>query len=484
MVGAVLNGKWKLTKLLGMGGMGAVFAAQNVHNDTLAAVKILHPEFNHEQQILHRFLAEAQTAQRLRHPNITEVYEYAQAEDGSPYLVMELLQGTSLADYMDGGTPIEVHEASPIIYQVLQALVAAHAQGVVHRDIKPDNVFLVDDTEGRVIVKVLDFGIAKVMDVAGGMGSKTRTGVLLGTPGFMSPEQIKNSKAVDPRSDLWSVGAIFYEMLTAKGPFEAPTEFAQLTAVLTQDPIPIAKVAPHLAGWQGFFDRALARDLSNRFPTAVAMAQALVQAARTLSGKQPGSAVGVEVSSAPGASQATLEFDGMEGATRVLPRVDDASVYGPVSQISHQLSTLADPLQPIAPSSQPASQIAAGSVLSTASGSGAGVATMPVAQHAVSQVPQHAPSQLPYRGASQIPPSSVGPSTDRVQAYAQSAALASTTMQSSPVSHPYALQTPNSRVVSGLRGMDPIFLLVFGLVCFVIGLVVGGVGVHLVSFMV
>jgi serine/threonine protein kinase len=287
MVGAVLNGKWKLIRLLGEGGMGSVFAAEGLQGQGQRAIKMLHPEFVNEPQILSRFFAEAYAAQQLQHPNIAKVYEHTQAEDGTPYLVIELLQGIPLSEYVKPGQPIPVAQAAPIVYGVLQALVAAHARNIVHRDLKPDNIFLVPDAAGRHIVKVLDFGIAKVMDAAGGMGSKTRTGMMLGTPGYMSPEQIKNAKAVDPRSDLWSVGVMFYEMVTGKEAFDAPTDFAKLTAVLTQDPKPIAQVAPHLAGWHDFFTRAMARDPAARFASADDMARALLTTARALAGAAP-----------------------------------------------------------------------------------------------------------------------------------------------------------------------------------------------------
>lgn len=287
MVGAVLNGKWKLSKLLGEGGMGAVFAADGLNGEGRRAIKILHPEFVNEPQILQRFFAEAYAAQQLQHPNVAKVYEHAQAEDGSPYLVMELLEGIPLSEYVQPGQAIPVAQAAPIVYGVLQALVAAHGQNIVHRDLKPDNIYLVPDAAGRYTVKVLDFGIAKVMDAAGGMGSKTRTGMMLGTPGYMSPEQIKNAKSVDPRSDLWSVGVMFYEMVTGDEAFQAPTDFAKLTAVLTQDPRPISEVAPHLVGWQDFFSRAMARDPNGRFRTADDMARVLLATARALAGAAP-----------------------------------------------------------------------------------------------------------------------------------------------------------------------------------------------------
>jgi serine/threonine-protein kinase len=289
LVGAVLNGRWRLIRLLGEGGMGAVYEADSTLGEGKRAIKLLHQEFVKEDQILQRFYAEAQATRALVHPNIAQVLDSATAEDGTPYLVMELLVGTPLAGYMESGTPIPPSHAIPIIYGVLQALTVAHNQRLVHRDLKPDNLFLVRDARGAMVVKVLDFGIAKVMDVAGGMGQKTRTGVLLGTPGYMSPEQIKNSKGVDPRTDLWSVGIILYEMLTAKQPFPADNEFARLTSVLTEEVVPIEKSAPQLAAWAPFFTRALAKEPSQRFQTADEMAQALSTMAHTGSWQPPGS---------------------------------------------------------------------------------------------------------------------------------------------------------------------------------------------------
>ncbi|MBL9022588.1 MAG: serine/threonine protein kinase [Myxococcales bacterium] len=275
LVGAVFNGRWKLTRLVGEGGMGAVYEAQGVRGEGVRAIKVLHPEFVTEEQILQRFVAEAQAVRSLNHPNIAQIFDNQRAEDGTPYLVMEFLQGSPLSSAMPPGQPMQQERAAGIMLGVLQALGLAHARGIVHRDLKPDNLFLVPDGRGNQLVKVLDFGIAKVMDAAGGMGSKTKTGVLLGTPGYMSPEQIRNSKGVDPRSDLWSVGIILYEMLTGREAFTAENEFQRLTMVLTQEVRSIAEVAPQLAHWAPFFQRALSKDLNRRFQSAQEMAQAL-----------------------------------------------------------------------------------------------------------------------------------------------------------------------------------------------------------------
>jgi serine/threonine protein kinase len=279
LVGAVLSRRWKLVRLLGEGGMGEVYAAEPVGGGPHVAVKILRPEYLTEPQVLSRFLEEAQLCMRLIHPNIVRMLESTSAEDGSPYLVMELLDGVPLGAYTDNGGRVPVAQAVPILQGILAGLAAAHAQGVVHRDLKPDNAFLTRAPDGTFVVKVLDFGIAKVMEAAGGMGNRTRTGMLLGTPGYMSPEQIKNARNVDQRADLWSAGVMFYEMLTGRVAFPAPTEYARLTAVLASEPEPIERVDPALAPLVPFLKRALAKNRDERFGSALEMARALAAAA-------------------------------------------------------------------------------------------------------------------------------------------------------------------------------------------------------------
>ncbi|WP_438018432.1 serine/threonine-protein kinase [Sorangium sp. So ce315] len=299
LVGAVLNGRFRIVRLLGEGGMGAVYEADGLRGEGKRAIKVLHPEFTQDEQVLHRFFAEAEATKGFVHQNIASVFEAARAEDGTPYLVMELLQGVPLSAYINAGNPIPPQQAVPIIHEVLQALMAAHAHKVIHRDLKPENLFLVRDPRGGFRVKVLDFGIAKVMDAAGGMGLKTRAGTLLGTPGYMSPEQIKNAQGVDARTDLWSVGIIFYEMLTATQPFPAENEFARLTAVLAKEVRPIEHVAPHLAAWSLFFQRALSKDVNGRFQSAEEMAQTLGAIAHRTGVATPGAWADPQASLAP-----------------------------------------------------------------------------------------------------------------------------------------------------------------------------------------
>ncbi len=273
LVGAVLNRRFRLVRLLGEGGMGAVYEADCAEGKR--AVKVLHEEFNKIEEVRRRFFAEAEATQNLRHPNIVSALESAIAEDGSPYIVMELLQGESLGERLEGQQTISAAEAWPIMNQVLSALAVAHAARIVHRDLKPDNVFLSKDAQGNTFVRLLDFGIAKIMDAAGGMGSKTKTGALIGTAGYMSPEQIKSAKSVDHRTDLWAMGTMLYQMLTGALPFRGDDDFTRLTAVIVGTATPIETIAPQHARFSGFFQRAFAKEVEHRFQSAEEMQRVL-----------------------------------------------------------------------------------------------------------------------------------------------------------------------------------------------------------------
>jgi serine/threonine protein kinase len=275
LTGAVLSRRWRIAHKLGDGGMGEVYAADPIGGGARVAIKVLRQEFLTDAPVVARFVEEGRTCVGLIHPNIVRVLESAEAEDRSPYIVMELLEGVPLSAYTASGGRVPIAQAIPILHGILAGLAAAHARGVVHRDLKPDNVFLTRDQAGMFAAKLLDFGLAKVMDVAGGMGQKTRSGMLLGTPAYMSPEQIKNARDVDPRADLFSAGVLFYEMLTGRAAFPAPTEFAKMTAVLTTEPEPIGQIDPSFAALAPFVERALKKDRNERFPTAIDMARAL-----------------------------------------------------------------------------------------------------------------------------------------------------------------------------------------------------------------
>jgi serine/threonine-protein kinase len=278
LVGAILSRKYALKRLIGAGGMGAVYESLSPDDGKPLAIKVLAIDYLADADIKHRFIEEGRTCQRLIHPNIVRVFDVGTAEDGTPYIVMELLDGVPLSAYTRSGGRVPLAQAGIILHGILAGLGAAHAQGIVHRDLKPENVFLAREPSGAFSAKILDFGIAKVMDAAGGMGNRTRTGVLLGTPAYMSPEQIKNAKDVDARADLWSAGVMLYEMLTGRVAFPAPTEYARLAAVLNTSPPPLEAVDPSLARLSSFVQLAMQKDRAQRFQSGLEMARALAAA--------------------------------------------------------------------------------------------------------------------------------------------------------------------------------------------------------------
>jgi serine/threonine-protein kinase len=213
-------GNYRAISLLGEGGMGAVYLAEHPAIGRRVAVKVLHKNYIRDENLLTRFLNEARAANAIRHPNIIEILDSGTIADGTPFLVMELLEGESLGTRIrrDGALPIQT--AVEFCYQTASALGAAHKKGIVHRDLKPDNLFVVPDPHEpeRERIKVLDFGIAKLQQSAND-SVKTRTGTLMGTPIYMSPEQCRGTRTVDHRSDIYSLGIIFFEMLCGQPPF-------------------------------------------------------------------------------------------------------------------------------------------------------------------------------------------------------------------------------------------------------------------------
>ena len=214
-------GNYKSIALLGEGGMGAVYLAEHPGIGRRVAVKVLHKNYTRDEHLLARFLNEARAANAIRHPNIIEILDSGMLADGTPFLVMELLEGESLGTRLRQGGAVPIPTAVDFAYQTASALGAAHAKGIVHRDLKPDNLFIVADPHDptRARMKVLDFGIAKLQQGSVADSVKTRTGTLMGTPIYMSPEQCRGTRTVDHRSDIYSLGVIFYEMLAGQPPF-------------------------------------------------------------------------------------------------------------------------------------------------------------------------------------------------------------------------------------------------------------------------
>ncbi|HMI82460.1 MAG TPA: serine/threonine-protein kinase [Polyangiaceae bacterium] len=279
MVGAVFSSRYRLLRLIAEGGLAAVFEAQDLSGSGRCALKVLRSEYAADRRVVAQFYGGAEVAARLAHPNIARCFGHAPPEEPSPYVVNELVEGTSVASYLRPGLAYEAQIAVPIVRALLSALAEAHRQGVVHGDIKPGNVFLTPRADGPPMVKVLDFGIARAMDAAGGMMTRTRSGAFLGSSSYMSPEQIRNAREIGPPSDLWSVAILLYQLLAGREPFIAQTEAAKLTLVLSGEPPSIAQGKPELAGWRVFFGRALAREAEHRFASAAEMDAAIVEAA-------------------------------------------------------------------------------------------------------------------------------------------------------------------------------------------------------------
>ena len=273
-IGSVIASKYRIESLLGAGGMGAVFLVTHLGIERKFALKLLHADTSNGPESEARFAREAQAAGRIGHPNIVDVFDLGQAEDGAPYMVMELLPGESVAERVQRG-PLPIDEAVEISLQVLHALEAAHAAGIIHRDIKPANIFLVKRADGGRSIKVLDFGIAKFASEAGS-GALTGTGAILGSPLYMAPEQVRADKDIDARADVWAVGATLYECLVGEPAHAAPSHSAVIARIVT---VPVRSVRERRPDVDGHLDgivlRALSIDVSARFFSAAEMHRAL-----------------------------------------------------------------------------------------------------------------------------------------------------------------------------------------------------------------
>ena len=268
LVGTTLAERYLIVEQLGSGGMGAVYRAEHVHMKKSVAVKVLHRHMTTNQEVVARFEREAVAAGRIEHPNVAAATDFGRLPDGSFYLVLEYVEGKSLGLAMDEG-PMAPARALAITRQIADGLAAAHGAGIVHRDLKPDNVLLVEREGVKDIVKVLDFGIAKVhLDEGSGHRPLTQIGTIFGTPQYMSPEQ-GQGRTVDARSDLYALGVLLYEMLAGKLPFDADDLVVLITRHVTEPPPPLPAEIP--APVRALVAELLAKKPEERVPSAAAL---------------------------------------------------------------------------------------------------------------------------------------------------------------------------------------------------------------------
>ena len=280
IAGTLLLERYRLIKKLGEGGMGAVYLAEHVTIKKRCAIKVLNPEYAHKTDLVERFLQEARAASMIAHENVVEITDFGAAPNGSVFFVMEMLIGEDLADTIKREAPMPWSRVAPMALQICSALKAAHAKGIIHRDMKPENCFRIERSGNPDFIKVLDFGIAKVTseDPDGTAGRLTSTGMIFGTPTYMSPEQAQGEK-VDHRSDIYALGVILYELLTGKVPFSADNFMGILTKHMFDDPLAPSEIAPEAnisPEVEALVLKALQKDRGFRFQSMQELAEAIL----------------------------------------------------------------------------------------------------------------------------------------------------------------------------------------------------------------
>ncbi|MEZ4226830.1 MAG: protein kinase [Polyangiaceae bacterium] len=271
--GSIIGGKYRLLALIGEGGMGQVWKALHLTLDSEVAIKFINAELAGSGDMAKRFTREARAAAALRSPHVVQILDYGM-EGHVAFQVMELLQGESLAARLQRDRVLPPREVARILQHVARALAKAHDAGIVHRDLKPDNIYLTH-ADDELIAKVLDFGIAKFRSGNQTMGTTTRTGAVMGTPYYMSPEQAEGNRDVDQRTDIWAMGVIAFECMLGKKPFDSDA-FGNLLLKICAHPLPVpSQWGPVPGGFDAWFARAVNRDASQRFDTAKEAAEQL-----------------------------------------------------------------------------------------------------------------------------------------------------------------------------------------------------------------
>ena len=274
--GMVIGGKYALTRLLAHGGLSSVFEAQHVSLGRRVAIKVLQPQVASQRDVVTRLRREARAASGFEHPNIVEIYDFGQdAVAGSFYIVQKLLQGVDLRDHLERRQRLPLGEALDLLVPIMGALAAAHRRGVIHRDIKPENIFLARGPGGTIVPTLIDFGIAKQLDLVESTNAHTQLGTILGTVQYMSPEQARGEE-VDARTDVWSLAVVLFELLTGRCPYEGGNLMAVLMRIVGEQPPDLEALVAVPHELATVVHRALEHDLSSRYPSMSALLRAVL----------------------------------------------------------------------------------------------------------------------------------------------------------------------------------------------------------------
>lgn len=277
----LLDGKYQIIDRLGVGGMGEIFKVRHIHLNELRVIKIMRPNVAQDDQGLQRFLQEARTSTMIKHKNLAMLYDFAQLEDGSYYMVWEFIDGTNIQKWIAEQGALPPRLTVEIAIQALHGLEHLHSMGLIHRDISPENIMLSQDHHGKLLVKVIDFGIAKQLAEGDGGQGLTQTGMFLGKLKYASPEQagfLKEGEHLDPRSDLYSFGIVMYEMLAGRAPFQATNPHGYILKHVTEKPVAIGDLNPSVkvpAQLESVIMKSLEKNRDARFATAADFATAL-----------------------------------------------------------------------------------------------------------------------------------------------------------------------------------------------------------------
>jgi len=312
--GTILAERYRVERVLGHGGMGIVVAARHLHLDERVAIKLLLPELSHESVFVERFVREARAAVKIRSEHVGRVFDVGRLDDGSPYIVMEYLDGCDLAALVCAEGPLARARAIDFVLQACEALSEAHVLGIVHRDLKPENLFLTRRADGSSCVKVLDFGISKQ---TGAQRSGAKTAFLLGSPMYMSPEQLNQCADIDARADIWSLGVVLFELLTASQPFVGESLGQLVTNILHKEAPLVRSCRPDLPeGLERVVHGCLRKDREQRFRDIGSFARELAQFGATGAWASADRASRVSASAPP-------SFDG--ASERAYERADSSS---------------------------------------------------------------------------------------------------------------------------------------------------------------